>query len=381
MPEESSALIQPKAKINYIDHLKVVLTVLVILHHTLITYGAPGGWYYMQKTTLILALLPMTMMVAVNQAFFMGFFFFLSALFIPSSYDKKGAAKFISDRLVRLGIPLLFYSFILSPFLNFIIYYWAEGHHITYLQFLGGYDNWISFGVLWFVLALLMFTLFYALYRAVSDKAVKPVKFPTIAQILLFAAGIGVITLIVRIFFPVGFVITPLGFQPGHFPQYIAMFILGIIASRSKWLDEADYQTGKRMRKIALYVIFVGFLLFIVARGTLGFSPDWFSSGFHWQQLWYAVWEQLVGFILVTTLLCISKYSWNAYSEFLSKLSRSTFAVYIFHPLLVISLSVAVRNWEIEPVLKLLIVAPLAVILSFLLGLLIVKIPVVNKVI
>ncbi|HCN82617.1 MAG TPA: hypothetical protein DIT07_03220, partial [Sphingobacteriaceae bacterium] len=362
-------------------HLKIVLTVLVILHHTLITYGAPGGWYYNQKISLPGAILPMTILVAVNQAFFMGFFFFLSALFVPSSYDKKGAAKFVSDRLIRLGIPLLFYSFILSPFLNYIIYYWAEGHHVTYLQYLGDYPDWISFGVLWFVLALLMFTLFYALYRKISNQIIKPVKMPTVSRILLFATGIGVITFVVRVFYPIGFVIDPLGFQPGHFPQYIAMFILGLIASRSKWLNDADYKMGKRMRKIGLYVIFLGFLLFVLARGILGFPPDWFSGGFHWQQLWYAVWEQIVGFTLVTTLLCISKHSWNGYSEFLSKLSRSTFAVYIFHPLLIISISVALRNWAIEPALKLLLVAPLSIIFSFLLGLLIVRIPVVNKIV
>ena len=47
------ALIEkPKNKIVYIDRLKVILTVLVVLHHSFITYGATGGWYYVQKTTL-----------------------------------------------------------------------------------------------------------------------------------------------------------------------------------------------------------------------------------------------------------------------------------------------------------------------------------------
>src|ERR1700761_1318495 len=88
-----------KPKIAYIDNLKVLMIILVVLHHTFITYGAPGGWYYTQKTTQEAALIPMTLFVAVNQSFFMGFFFFLSALFVPSSYDKKGSARFITDRL------------------------------------------------------------------------------------------------------------------------------------------------------------------------------------------------------------------------------------------------------------------------------------------
>ena len=122
-----SALIteQPK-KIFYIDNLKVILIILVVLHHTFITYGAPGGWYYMQKTTHQGALIPMTLFVAVNQSFFMGFFFFLSAYFIRPSYQKKGASRFVKDRLIRLGIPLIFYSFINNHLRQFI------NHHYNY---------------------------------------------------------------------------------------------------------------------------------------------------------------------------------------------------------------------------------------------------------
>jgi hypothetical protein len=50
---------------------------------------------------------------------------------------------------------------------------------------------------------------------------------------------------VVRIIFPVGWVLKPLGFQLGHFPQYIALFILGLIAARSKWLNDADYENGQ----------------------------------------------------------------------------------------------------------------------------------------
>lgn len=383
MPATDSqpALIQPKAKINYIDHLKVVLTMLVILHHSFIAYGAPGGWYYSQKTTLTGAIIPMTVFVAVNQAFFMGFFFFLSALFVPSSYDKKGPVKFITDRLVRLGIPLLFYSFVLSPFLSFISYKWAYGQSATYLQYLGGFHPWVDFGVLWFVAALLIFTVLYALYRVTTTRLAKVVKLPTVTTILFFAVIIGLVSYVVRIIFPVGWVLKPLGFQLAHFPQYIALFILGLIAARSKWLNDADLKTGTRMRTIAICLVVIGFPLLFVLRKVLDFPVEWFTSGTHWQQAWYAIWEQLVGFTIITALLCIGKHKWNNPSAFLNNLSRSTFAVYIFHPLVVISLTVAASGWAVDPAVKVLLVAPLAVLFSFLLGMLLVKIPGVNKII
>ncbi len=156
--DTSSALISGQSKkIFYIDHLKVVLTILVVLHHAFITYGAPGGWYYKEATTKTAALIPMTLFVSINQAFFMGFFFFLSSYFIRPSYERKGASRFVADRLLRLGVPLLFYSFILSPLLSYLVYYFGKGNHITYLQYLSGFDDWIDFGVLWFVAASIAF--------------------------------------------------------------------------------------------------------------------------------------------------------------------------------------------------------------------------------
>ena len=50
-----------KDKINYIDNLRVLMTVLVVVHHTIITYGGPEDWYYTDKTTNEPALIAMTL--------------------------------------------------------------------------------------------------------------------------------------------------------------------------------------------------------------------------------------------------------------------------------------------------------------------------------
>jgi surface polysaccharide O-acyltransferase-like enzyme len=364
-------------KIYYLDNLKVLLTVLVVLHHTFITYGASGGWYYKQPTDKIGALIPMTMFVAINQSFFMGFFFFLSAYFIRPSYERKGRARFVTDRLVRLGIPLVFYSFVLSPFMIYLIYYFAKGHYIGYLSFLGGFDDWIDFGVLWFAAALLLFTLVFILWK---KGAPVQKRLPSMGDILLFAVGIGVISFLVRIIFPVGWVLKPLGFQFGHFTQYISLFVLGIVASKNDWLNRLEYRTGKGFL-VAVVLLVLFFPVFYVIKLKLDMPLEWYSGGFHWQSLLYAIWEQVIGFSIIVLLLAWGKEKWNRSSAFLSGLSRATFAVYIFHPLVVISLSLAVRNWSIDPAMKLLFVAPLAVPGSFLLGSLLVRIPGVRKII
>lgn len=377
-----SAIIPEKnnSKIIYIDHLKVILTVLVILHHCFVTYGAPGGWYYFQKTTLEGAKIPMTLFVAVNQSFFMGFFFFLSALFVPSSYNKKGPAKFVTDRLIRLGIPLVFYSLILGPAMNYLVYYFGHGHHITIAQYLSGYDDWIDFGVLWFVAALLLFTLLYVLVRITFKRLSLTVSAPNALTIVLFATGVGLVSFAVRQLFPIGWVLRPVGFQLGHFSQYIALFILGLIASKNNWLNTIDDKTGKKLASFACWLLLFFPVFFIIEKTTV-MDGSWWGGGFHFQALLYAVWEQVIGFSIIAGLLSRGKRLYNDPSSRIVKLSRYTFVVYIFHPLVIISLSLLVRNISIDPALKLSFVAPLAVIGSFFLGRVILAIPGLKRII
>lgn len=377
---EISAAAHPQ-KLFYIDNLRIILTCLVILHHSFVTYGAPGGWYYTEKTTLLGALVPMTMFVSLNQSFFMGFFFLLAAYFTRSSYQRKGAGRFLADRVLRLGIPLIFYSLIFSPFVSYLVYYFGKGYHINYLYYLGMYDDWIDFGVLWFVAALLVFTLIYVLcLRFIKIRPSKPLPVPKAGAIILFAVILGAISFLVRVVFPVGWVLKPVGFQLGHFSQYIGLFVFGLVAHKNNWFQQLPYQTGKRLLLPALLLLLF-FPVFYIIRVKSNMPLAWYSGGFHWQSLLYAVWEQCIGLSIITALLAKGRQAWNSTSSFLSKLSRSAFAVYIFHPVVIVSLSLTFRNWPVDPALKLLIVAPLAVAGSFVLGSLVVLIPVVKRIV
>jgi surface polysaccharide O-acyltransferase-like enzyme len=369
-------------KILYIDNLKVVLTILVVLHHTFITYGAPGGWYYSEKTTHIAASIPMTLFVATNQSFFMGFFFFISAYFTESSYQKKGATRFIADRLKRLGIPLIFYSFILSPVLSYLVYRFGKGNDITYLQYLGGFHSWIDFGVLWFVAALLLFSLLYAgIMLLFKSKPLSLGQVPGVLTIVLFALTLALGSYLVRSVFPVGWVLSPVGFQLGHFVQYIALFALGIVASRGQWLNKLHYKMSKGFAVMVLVMIVVVFPVIYYIKVATNSPVETFNGNGYWQSLMYACWEQFTGIFIITALLGIAKQKWNGQSGLMKKLSRAAFGVYIFHPLVLISLSMLFKTWSVDPAVKLLFVAPLAVSGSFLLAHLLLKIPGVKAVI
>src|SRR5215475_4346458 len=108
IPIQAVAAVEPRkrvaARLDYLDTLKVLLTVLVIAHHAGQPYGPTGGrWplFDAQRATIL------GPFFSVNAAFFMGLFFMISAYFLPSSFDRKGVSTFLKDRLLRLGIPFV----------------------------------------------------------------------------------------------------------------------------------------------------------------------------------------------------------------------------------------------------------------------------------
>jgi peptidoglycan/LPS O-acetylase OafA/YrhL len=373
-----SILLKSTHKIAYIDNLKILLIVIVVLHHSFITYGASGSWYYSEKTRFIPVEFILSVFTTTDMTFFMGLFFFLSSYFIEESLIKKGTKKFLLDRFKRLFIPLIFYSIVLSPSLNYMAEHYGRGEHNSFIEYLSGYRHWIDFGVLWFVAALLLFTLFFVLLR---NKSIIKYYFPDDKTILFFAIALGLITYMVRGYFPVGWTLFPFNFQLAYFPQYIVFFSLGIIAHRNSWLKEVTFKRGKQWLAIGLVLAIIVLPLLYIAKMRANIRDESLAGNLSWQSLLFAEWEQITGVSLTIGLLGIGQQKLNHETNLSKTLARASYGVYIFHPLVLICLSLLIQKISIEPFFKLFIVAPLAVLLSFLLSCLLVRIPYVNKVV
>ena len=109
---------------------------------------------------------PLRCLLLRTSRFSWGFSFFFLLFFVEPGYEKKGAKRFLLDRLKRLGIPLFFYSFILSPILNYSVEHYGYGRHHSFLEYMSGYHHWIDFGVMWFVAALLILNFIYVAIRS-----------------------------------------------------------------------------------------------------------------------------------------------------------------------------------------------------------------------
>lgn len=370
-----------KERENYIDNIRVLLTMLVVLHHAAVTYGASGGWYYKEEAGGFATQLPLTVFISVNQSFFMGLFFFLSSYFIPSSYERKGTGKFLLDRFKRLGIPLVFYSLVISP----VTIYVAIAHQYPELSFKDYYlchEHWIETGVLWFTAALLIFTSAFVLLQYFSTKKDKhSSKFPSNRSIVAFAFALGIISFLVRIIFPIGWTLPALGFQFAHFPQYIALFIIGIIAHRNQWLSTLSYQQGKVWLWVAVALIVIGFPGIYILKIITHSELDAFLGGVTIQSFVNALWEQLLGISIIVALLSIGKYTLNNQGAFLKTLSRSAYAVYIIHPFVLVCISILLKDFSIAPLLKFVITGVAAIAVSFIASIILVRIPFMRDII
>ena len=125
MTQSASSTAAPtttRPRLFYLDNLRVALTALVVIHHSAATYSdIPGAWYYSEQGSDSSAGFLFGLLM-INQAFFMGAFFLIAGFFVPGSFDRKGGRRFLRERLLRLGVPLLIFLVLLRPLVTLGIY-------------------------------------------------------------------------------------------------------------------------------------------------------------------------------------------------------------------------------------------------------------------
>jgi peptidoglycan/LPS O-acetylase OafA/YrhL len=368
----------------YIDRLRSVMTVLVLFHHTAITYGAPGGWFYNELyPSASLSSFLLTLFVSTNQAYFMGFFFLLAGYFTPASLERKGYAHFLGDRFLRLGVPLLVFIFILGPVTAAEVSAYEGKGFWSVFPYLWNHTIIIN-GPLWFAQALLMFCLGYCAWRAafgtpLAQSARTPSQVPSYIRWLLSAIIVGAISLVIRQFVPVGKNV--IGLQLGYFAPYIFLFAIGIAAWRHDWLRQLQW---KQARPWIVTLIVAWLLLpigFVVAMRTIGPGKANFGGGFTWPAIFYAFWDPFFSWGLIAAWLLFARAYMNKPSQFWSWLNRRAYAVYIIHPLVLVGISLLLHPWAAPALIKFAVTGTLTCIATWLIADPLVRIPGVRRVV
>ncbi|MBN1924952.1 MAG: acyltransferase family protein [Prolixibacteraceae bacterium] len=365
----------------YIDRLRIILTMLVIFHHSAIAFGASGGWYYVTpNATNGITQMILTIFMAIDQAYFMSFFFFISALFMQGSFDRKGLGKFLKDRWIRLGIPLAVYTLLLHPTLVFSIFKYLDKPTGTWSHFVWVINSQhMGPGPMWFVLTLLIFETLYALYRFFSKHRIvdkKERRLPEWWQIAIFILGAGILAFCIRLVYPVGK--SFFGLQFGYFILYVAMYITGIVASRNNWLERLTLKKAKPWFFVALFTI--PLLIGIVALSSSPEKMNAFSGGINIQAMFYALWEPFICVGLCYFLLMYFKKHLNQPNRFVLSLSLDSYTAYIIHPFFVVGATFLSERIALPPLLRLIFVLALAIPGTFIVARLIRNIPGVKRI-
>jgi glucan biosynthesis protein C len=216
----------PQPRLAFVDNLRILLVILVILHHLAVTYGGEGPWHYYEGGADAITAMILTLFVVVNQAFFMGFYFLIAAYFLPRSLERHPIGEFLKGRFLRLGVPLVFQLLVVGPLLSYGLGITVWGFEGSVWAYLGLY--WRKYrapdtGPLWFVEALLIFSLIYALWWGLARPPARGARSEGAAPgnwaIAIFALVLGLVTFVVRIWLPVGWYFPPLNLQFPTFPS------------------------------------------------------------------------------------------------------------------------------------------------------------------
>ncbi len=388
------AMISAKPRLDWIDNLRWLVIVLVVLVHVCVTYSGLGGWYYKEEASLDLAAVIVFFAFELfSQAFFMGFLFLLAGYFVPAAYDRKGAGRFALDRLVRLGGPTLAFMFVLHPLTEFIkkaflqpplrladipaFYRWYVGNLVFFRET----------GPLWFALALLVFCLVYAAARRLAEAfGVRPQDRPRTARpgrLWRAAPSHGLVAALIAVLACASFLmrlVQPIGsnwynMQLCFFPQYLILFSLGLWARRSGFLTSVPYRFGLRWFRLALAIGIPAWLLLLAGGGALAGGEEAFAGGLRWQAAAYALWEAFFCVGLCLGLIVLYRERANLRGRLSGFLADNNFGVYVFHTPILVAVSLVLRPLAYHPLAKALVVGALTLPACFLFAALVRRVP------
>jgi hypothetical protein len=352
---------------TWIDNLRVAIIVGVIGSHVSVIYALDVGWWYEERTASGIAQAVLAGIFAPGLLFGMGLMFFLAGWFSPPAFERKGARRFVVDRLWRLGIPTAVYLFVVNPAMNFFgARAMGEGEMVAD-YFRRTYWDDVEFGVAWFMAALLMFSLAYAAWRSrhpVRTEGMIPLRRSDLVTMGVFIA---VASFLVRLEFPVLSGDALLTLNLWEYPQMIALFALGVLAQERGWLSEA---LPPQLRRTCGRAAAIGVALAILAGVGIAITddPDPFLGGLRFEATLIPLIEATLALGMSLWLIDWFRRHTNRGGGLVGGLGRASFAAYLLHVPLTIMLAIALRGVGIPAELKLLSVFVLGLIASFGLG-------------
>jgi len=245
------------------DFLRAFIVLLVLLHHSVLAYAVM--WPAQPRSFSILPApiidpqrwTGFDILVIFDDTFFMALMFLLSGLFVWPSLERKAAAAFLRDRILRLGVPFAVAAAILMPLAYYPSYALTDANP----GFLGYARDWLSLGFwpsgpAWFIWLLLVFDAvaagLHVLWRRRTangqasgnlDLHGGPAKF---VAILLITSALVYVPLALAFGADRWLSFGPFAFQASRLLLYATYFMAGI------WMGASGVESGFLGRNVGL---------------------------------------------------------------------------------------------------------------------------------
>lgn len=342
-----------------LDTLRTVLVAWIIGGHALLGYSSVGGWAYdeVSETTLRPTVeLVLAGVLGPTALFLMGTFFLIAGLFTPPSLQRKGAVRFVRERSLRLGLPLLASVLVTWPMAMWVAYR-SSGRSVSYGFLLTGRDRLLDSGGLWFVEVLLLFSLGYVALAAVRRPRWHQEHTPfTVTRMAGAAATMTGCTFVVRLVFPARGT-QLLDLHVWQWPQLFGMFCLGILGARHGLAREVPRGLFRASGWITLGCAVAGPLVAVVAGvDDLAADSGPYLGGLRVEALLLATYESALVVFGSLWLLGFAQRRFSSVRPVWHRLRRSSFAAFILQGPVLILLAVALRPIGAPAELKALVV-------------------------
>jgi hypothetical protein len=381
----------------YLDVLKVAVIIGVIGGHAWAGYTALGGWPYSDVREVSLAPASLVIAEAVLGPFglfCMGLLFLVSGLLSIPSMRRKGPWRFALDRVRRLGVPLLVFTVVLWPPVRAVLEHLA-GRPAT--------PWWVPDPEqLWFLEVLVIFSIGAAAWwrftsawpHSAADLGVvvgtkraigrrKATTTPrsrdsvTLSRLLVVGAGVAIASFIVRLWFPLGST-GPAALHLCQWPQFVALFGLGLVAARRGRLDPVPERLRHRCGQAAVAgVAAIGVLAVIAA--AAGAPAEEFLGGPHWASLMTSAAEGLLSVTVPTWVLGMAQRHLDRCRD-AERAARTAYAAFLVQGHVLIALAVALRPVDVPAEVKATVVAGAGVPLCFAIGAFLMKRTILGRV-
>ena len=359
-----------KQRVLYFDQIRALMIALVIAVHVPIAFADSGwGWFGVQipsggSADPFFAVACGLFFYFCN-TFFMYMLFLLSGYFVPRSVHKKGIARYLKDRFLRIGIPFLF-GLLLINNASYLVGRLSPASPLAELPWNDMPFNRVS--VLWFLVVLFVFDLLYCSWVALrGDRFAVDTSVPTpqLRSWLISAVALGIleVVMVTRTDLWSALRSSPLdglGFQGMHIFTYSFLFFLGCKASLHRWLERLDTHLVLRWFRfsVALALGLLAISLVLTFNGSMSTEIGKLS-------LLMALLYPFIGWGVIAYLLLWFQRNENRCGQWLATAGVDSFGAYIIHPLVLVVVLEAIGFIGLNHWLIALIASALGITISF----------------